>query len=65
MAPDDMDKTVIISHYGLYRFRVIPFGLMNTPGTFQRAAEIILASVKWKHALVYLDYSIVYSNKFE
>ena len=61
MAPKDMDKTAFISHYGLYRFRRMPFGLKNAPGTFQRIADIILASVKWQNALVYLDDVIVYS----
>ena len=65
MASEDMEKTALISHYGFYRFRRIPFALMNAPGTFPRAADIILASVKWKHALVYLDDVIVYSDKLE
>ena len=43
----------------------MPFGLMNAPGTIQRAADIILASVKWQHALVYLDDVIVYSDTLE
>ena len=43
----------------------MPFGLKNAPGTFQRAADIILASVKWQYALVYLDDVIVYSKSIE
>ena len=65
MASEDIDKTSFISHYGLYRFRRIPFGLMNAPGNFQRACDIILASVKRKHALVYLDDVIVYLDTLE
>ena len=41
------------------------FGLMNAPGIFQRAADILLASVKWQHALVYLDDVIIYSDTLE
>ena len=59
MAPEDMEKTAFISHYGLYRFRRMPFGLKNATGTFQRIAYIIMASVRWQHALVYLDDVIV------
>ena len=65
VAQEDKDKTAFISHYGLYRWLRMPFGLKNAPGTFQRAADIILASVKWQFALVYLDDIIVYSKSIE
>ena len=65
MAEKDKDKTAFISHYGLYRFIRMPFGLKNAPGTFQRAADVILAQFKWQFALVYLDDVIVYSKSIE
>lgn len=40
----------------------MPFGLNNAPETFQCAMDIILASVKWQFALVYLDGVLVFSN---
>ena len=43
----------------------MPFGLKNSPATFQRATDIILAQVKWQYALVYLDDVIVYSKTVE
>ena len=60
--PNDRDKTAFTSHFGLYRFKRMPFGLKNAPGTFQRAADVILAKVRWQTALVYLDDVIVYSK---
>ena len=48
--PADRDKTTFTSHYGIYRFIRLPFGLRNAPGAFQRAVDIILSEVKWKHA---------------
>lgn len=39
----------------------MPFRRKNAPGMFQRAADILIAGVKWKFALVYLDDIIVYS----
>lgn len=32
----------------------MPFGLRNEPETFQRTVEVILSSVKYKFAFVYL-----------
>ena len=43
----------------------MPFGLKNAPATFQRAMDVILASVNWKYALVYLDDIVIFSNTFE
>jgi hypothetical protein len=54
------DKTTFASHYGIYRFLQLPFGLWNAPATFQRAIDIILSEVKWKTCLVYLVDVIVF-----
>lgn len=47
----DPDKKTFTSHHGFYRFRRIPFGLKNVPGTFQRSIDVILSTVKWQYAL--------------
>ena len=60
MSYEDRDKTAFFSHCGLFRWLRMPFGLKNAPGTFQRAANVILAGVKWQFALVYLDDIIIY-----
>ena len=65
VAERDRDKTAFVSHFGLYRWLRMPFGLKNAPATFQRAADVILAAVKWQFALVYLDDVIVYSKSVE
>jgi hypothetical protein len=63
--PEDRDKTTLTSHYGIYRFLRLPFGLRNAPATFQRAMDIILSGVKWKTFLVYLDDVIVFSKSMK
>jgi hypothetical protein len=60
--PEDRDKTTFTSHYGIYRFLRLPFGLRNAQATFQRAIDIILSGFKWKTCLVYLDDVIVFSQ---
>jgi hypothetical protein len=58
--PEDRDKTAFTSHYRIYRFLRLPFGLRNAPATFQKVIDIILSGVKWKTCLVYLDDVIVF-----
>jgi len=65
IADQDKDKTTFTSHHGLYRFVRMPFGLRNAPSTFQRVIDIILSTVKWQYALVYLDDVIIYSRSAE
>jgi hypothetical protein len=63
--PEDRDKTTFTSHYGIYRFLRLPFGLRNAQATFQRAIDITLSGVKWKTCSVYLDNVIVFSSSLQ
>jgi hypothetical protein len=40
--PDDMQKTAIITPFGLFEFRFMSFGLRNASQTFQRFVDEIL-----------------------
>ena len=60
--PEDREKTAFVSHHGMYQWLRMPFGLRNAPAAVQRTMDVILASVKWKTALVYLDDIVVFSK---
>ncbi len=60
----DIDKTAFVTRQGLFRFTVMPFGLCNAPGTFERVMELVLKDLKWKICLIYLDDIIVYGAGF-
>jgi len=62
IADGDREKTAFVCHKGAYHYKRMPFGLTNTPATFQRALDIILSGVKWQSCVVYLDDVIVYSK---
>jgi len=62
IADGDREKTAFVCHKGAYHYKRMPFGLTNTPATFQRALDFIQSGVKWQSCVVYLDDVIVYSK---
>lgn len=53
MKDEDKDLTTFICHRGLFRFRVMPFGLVNAPATFSRIMRRLLRESQGLHN--YLD----------
>ena len=62
LDPNDKEKTVFSTPFGLFQFNVMPFGLCNAPSTFQRLMEMVLAGLHWSICLVYIDDIIVYGR---
>ena len=52
MSPDASRKATLVTHAGLFQFRVMPFGLCNTPATFERLMDRVLSGMRWSHCLV-------------
>jgi hypothetical protein len=65
MNPPDAAKTGFVTRDGHYEFVVMPFGLVNTPATFQCAMNLTLHGLTWHTCLVYLDDIIVFSDTFD
>eukprot|EP00731_Ephydatia_muelleri_P031170 Em0022g684a len=55
----DRQKTAFCTAEGLYKFKVMPFGLCNAPATFERLMSMVLSGLQWSSCLVYLDDIIV------
>ena len=62
---DAKDKSAFCTREGLWRWKVLPFGLTAAPATFQRLMERVLQGLHWKSLLLYLDDVIIIGNTFQ
>ena len=62
MAPEDMEKTSFSTEWGMYYYRVMPFGLKNAGATYQRAATTLFHDMMHRDVEVYVDDMIVKSR---
>lgn len=62
VAQEDSDKTIFTSHAGMYRFKRVPFELVNAPATLPRALKIVNKRFTWKSVLVYLEDITIFSR---
>ncbi|CAF3093930.1 unnamed protein product [Rotaria sp. Silwood2] len=46
MNNDSREKTAFVTHKDLFEFNVMPFGLMNTPATFQGLMDVVKGGPK-------------------
>ena len=65
MDEESKEKTAFTTKYGLYQFNVMPFGLCNAPGTFERLMETVLRGMQWERAVLYLDDIIIFSDSIQ
>ncbi|GBN45947.1 Retrovirus-related Pol polyprotein from transposon 297 [Araneus ventricosus] len=65
IQPEDKEKTAFTTGQGLWQFKVMPFGLCNTPATFERLMETVLRGLTSEACLVYLDDIIIVGRTFQ
>lgn len=60
---DDQDLTTFTTRYGTYRYKVIPFGVSNRPGSFQALINSVLREFIDIFVYIYLDDILIYIDK--
>lgn len=65
MNEADKPKTAFVTRNGLFQFTVMPFGLCNSPTTFERLMEVVLAGLNFNICLVYIDDIIIFGKTFD
>ena len=63
MREDDIEKTAVITPFGLFEYVYMPFGLRNAGATFQRFMDHIFLGVDFVFA--YLDDILIFSDNEE
>ncbi|KAK7915940.1 hypothetical protein WMY93_011701 [Mugilogobius chulae] len=64
LAPEAKELTAFRTPFGMYQFKVMPFGLQGAPATFQRLMDHVLRDVS-DFSAAYLDDVVIYSSSWE
>jgi hypothetical protein len=62
IAPGDRQKTAFTTKFGLYEWRVLPFGLANAPSQFMRMMDGLLTPEMRRFVAIYLDDVLVHGR---
>lgn len=65
MSPTDQHKSAFVTPFGLFEYTRMPFGLCNSPATFQRLMQHVFSELVFQILLVYLDDIVIYSRTID
>jgi hypothetical protein len=65
LAEEDKKKTAFSTPSVQFQFQCLPFGLSNSPASFQRLMDVVLKELKGTECWIFLDDVIIYSDTIE
>jgi len=65
IAPGHEYKTAFRTHYRLFKYLVMPFGMTNSPATFQYFMNDIFHDMTDIFIIIYLDDILIFSRNLE
>jgi len=65
VAEKDVEKTCFVTRKGVFAFKVLSYGLVDAPSTFQRLVDLAFAGLTWEVCLTYLDDVVVFGRGFK
>jgi hypothetical protein len=64
VSKESQPLTAFVTPFGLYQFRVMPFGLNGAPATFQRLMDHVLRGLE-ESSVAYIDDVVIFSPTWE
>ena len=55
MASEDIEKTMFLTMWGIFCYKVMPFGLKNAKATYQRVMVTLFHDMMYKEIEVYVN----------
>ena len=62
IVPRDQEKTAFRTKYGTFEYKLVPFGLCNSPATFTKMMNRILGDLVDVYVTINIDDILIYSN---
>lgn len=63
MAPEDIEKSAIITNFVLFEFLMIPSGLKNAAQTFRRFVDVVIRGLNFM--FFYIEDALIASSYIE
>jgi hypothetical protein len=62
LDPRTKHKTAFITHHGVFEYNRLPYGLSNSPATFNAVMTQVLRDFLYVHVIIYCDDILLFSN---
>lgn len=65
LEEESKEVTAFVTHKGTFEFQVVPFGIKNSPGEYQRAMDLVFSDLYNKGVLCYIDDIVISADSLD